>query len=178
MNLLYVNENPLPEGKQIGFPSVHPSHRAHMHGWLFETHERVFSALINKNTKIIFELGSWFGASTKWLAEHTSEDTVIFAIDLWDDSFILNDNHYNKSSELGKLLRNHPLYPTFLANLWEHRDKVVPLRMHTVEGLQLLKDRGMMYLLLLCHFHIYLAHCIACMLSLFGIKRERSNMLQ
>lgn len=43
------------------------AHQAVMHGWFFETHERVFSYAIQKlKPKVILELGSWYGASTKW----------------------------------------------------------------------------------------------------------------
>ena len=110
-----LGNNPIPEGKEIGFPSTHPPYDAYTHGWFLETHIRVFNAVITPQTKIIIELGSWYGASTKWFAQHSN--AIIFAIDLWDDDFILADNHYsNHNSELSSMLRKHPLYPTFIAN--------------------------------------------------------------
>jgi hypothetical protein len=123
----------------VGFPPKHPSHKPYSHGWFLDTHRAVFSAVLSPKTKVIIELGSWYGASTKWLAENS--DAIIFAIDLWDDNFILADNHY-MGSKLAQMLQEHPLYPTFLANTWEYRDRIVPLRMATTAGMQFLHDRG------------------------------------
>lgn len=68
----------------------------------------------------------------------------MYAIDLWDDSFILNDDHYglSKTSALRQMLTDHPLYPTFLKNLWGLRDRVTPIRRNSVAGLQWLKEQG------------------------------------
>jgi hypothetical protein len=40
------------------------------------------------------------------------------------------------------MLRSHPLYDTFLANLWDDRDTVVPLKMRTTAGVAYLKERN------------------------------------
>lgn len=142
MELLQSNsEEDIPAN--IGFPKEHPGVSTKEHGWFLDTHKRVFSSVLTSDTKIIVELGSWFGSSAKWFCENSN--AVVFAIDLWDDDFILRDNHYvNTNSKLSRLLRDHPLYPTFLANLWDYRDRVVPMRMKTVDGLKFLKTRGLM----------------------------------
>lgn len=124
----------------IGFPPTPPAYHPYRHGWFLDTHIRVFQTVIQPSTKVIIELGSWYGSSTRWFVENSN--AMIYAIDLWDDSFILNDNHYNRSHELKSMLQSHPLYPTFLANLWEYKDRVIPLRMKTVDGLQYLHDQG------------------------------------
>ena len=129
-----VNEN---EGI-VGFPSKKPHHGRFNHGWFLQTHINVFTKIISPRTKVIVEIGSWYGSSTKWLAENSSRDTKLYAIDLWDDNFIIQDDHY--TSNKYEMLRGHPLYPTFLANLWHHRDRVVPLRMDAVLGLEYLKS--------------------------------------
>lgn len=133
----FLGKDPFPSS--VGFPTDHPDYSPYSHGWFLETHIAVFSAILSSKTKVIIELGSWYGASTKWLAENT--DAVVFAIDLWDDSFILADNHY-MGSKLETMLREHPLYPTFLANTWHLKDRIVPLRMSTVDGLNFLHKRG------------------------------------
>jgi hypothetical protein len=123
----------------VGFPKKHPPCSAHLHGWMLETHERVFSALIRrKEPKVVVELGCWYGASSLWFAKHCP-NAKLFAVDLWDDSFILDDDHYNKSNEVACLLRNHPLYETYLANLWDYKDIVIPMRMGTTRALELLQ---------------------------------------
>jgi len=86
--------------------------------------------------------GSWYGASTRWLAEACPRATV-FAVDWWDDAFILDEqaDHYETMGrrKLRAMLDRHPLWDTFRANLWDLRDRVVPLRMATVEGVDFLK---------------------------------------
>lgn len=124
----------------IGFPIKKPSYPIYHHGWFLETHIRVFHAIIQPTTQTIIELGSWYGSSTRWLVENSN--AKVYAIDMWDDSFILNDNHYNSSHELRSMLRSHPLYESFLQNLWEYKDRVTPLRMKTIDGLQYLFDQG------------------------------------
>ena len=95
MELLRVtNEESLPS--TVGFPSKHPGVPTKEHGWFLDTHKRVFAKVITPKTKIIFELGSWFGSSAKWFCANT--DAKIFAIDIWDDSFILRDEHYVDSN--------------------------------------------------------------------------------
>lgn len=68
---------------------------------------------------------------------------MVYAIDLWDDQFILNDNHYHmKNNKLSTTLGQHPLYQTFLRNMWALRHKVVPIHMDSVAGLEWLKAQN------------------------------------
>ena len=124
----------------VGFPVRKPACRPFNHGWFLQTHVNVFSQIITPKVKVIFEIGSWYGASTRWFAEKAAPTAVIYAIDLWSDEFILQDDHY--SSSKCSMLREHSLYSTFLVNLWDHRDRVVPLRMDSVAGLEYLKAQG------------------------------------
>ena len=55
-------DNPL-----VGFPALRPEAPPFDHGWFLQTHINVFSALITEDTKVIVEIGSWYGASTKWV---------------------------------------------------------------------------------------------------------------
>lgn len=113
------------------------------HGWFYDSHKKNLSQIISSDTKIIVEIGSWYGESTIWMSEHLlakNPSAKIYAIDLWDESVILNDNMYgNKVTEI---LKAHPLYQTFLSNLWKYRDCVIPLKMNSVDGLQYLKRIG------------------------------------
>jgi hypothetical protein len=83
----------------VGFPAKHPGVSAKEHGWFLDTHKRVFARVLTPKTKVIVELGSWFGSSAKWFCANT--DAIIYAIDIWDDSFILRDAHYvDKNSKV------------------------------------------------------------------------------
>ena len=122
----------------VGFPSLKPAHQRFSHGWFLDTHKRVFNQLINSSTKVIVEIGSWYGSSARWLAQNSPETAKVYAIDLWDDSFILRDNHY-VSNDLREMLGTHPLYPTFLVNVWDLKNKIIPIRADSVRGLEYLK---------------------------------------
>eukprot|EP00968_Pinguiococcus_pyrenoidosus_P004079 scaffold268_cov236-Pinguiococcus_pyrenoidosus.AAC.22 len=82
---------------RVGWPGEPPEVPSRPHGWFKPTHERVFRAVLASvpEVRCIIELGSWYGASTKWLAQH-APGAVVYAIDLWDDEFILRDDHYDK----------------------------------------------------------------------------------
>ena len=131
----------------IGWPSGRPREPRYRHGWFLPTHERVFERVLADvgEVKVILELGSWYGSSTEWLCERCP-DAAVYAVDLWDDSFILDKqrDHYSTMGDrkLENLLNNHPLWDTFLANLWSYRDQVVPLKMETTQGVKVLKDKG------------------------------------
>jgi hypothetical protein len=131
----------------IGWPSGRPREPRYRHGWFLPTHERVFERVLADvgEVSVILELGSWYGSSTEWLCERCP-GAAVYAVDLWDDSFILDKqrDHYSTMGDrkLENLLNNHPLWDTFLANLWSFRDQVVPLKMETTQGVQVLKDKG------------------------------------
>lgn len=112
-------------------------------GWFYESHKNILSQIISSDTDIVVEIGSWYGESTIWMAEHLlakNPSAKIFAIDLWDEIVILNDSMYG--TKVAEMLKDHPLYQTFLANLWKYRDFVIPLKMNSVDGLQYLKRIG------------------------------------
>eukprot|EP00633_Aureoumbra_lagunensis_P004498 CAMPEP_0197320210 /NCGR_PEP_ID=MMETSP0891-20130614/58264_1 /TAXON_ID=44058 ORGANISM="Aureoumbra lagunensis, Strain CCMP1510" /NCGR_SAMPLE_ID=MMETSP0891 /ASSEMBLY_ACC=CAM_ASM_000534 /LENGTH=519 /DNA_ID=CAMNT_0042811477 /DNA_START=32 /DNA_END=1590 /DNA_ORIENTATION=+ len=144
------NDSPDPKRRRIAselswrpmhdWPESIPQVEPFEHGWFLETHKRVLSQLLNENTKCIIELGSWYGASTQWIASKAKNATV-YAIDIWDESHIIRDDHY-RNGNTNSILKRHPLYATFLRNLWFLRDRVIPLRYDTVAGLKLLKDHN------------------------------------
>ena len=93
-----------------------------------------------------------YGASTEWLARNAPHATV-YAVDLWDEQFILKEqaDHYRprhgeqragREPPFVRMLREHPMYGSFLANMWPFRERVVPLRMDTVAGVEHVKAAG------------------------------------
>lgn len=104
----------------VGWPETKPDREPHMHGWFLATHKRVFrewcppwvhrqqgfhsssltschatGQLLSRDTRVIIELGSWYGASTEYFAKECPGATV-YAVDLWDDDFIVKEqgDHY------------------------------------------------------------------------------------
>jgi len=113
------------------------------HGWMYSSHKNIFSRVISSETRAIIEIGSWYGTSTIYLAEQLLAKNPagkLYAIDPWDERIILNDQMYGNKVE--EILKEHPLYHTFLANLWNYRDHVTPFKMDSKDGLHYLKNIG------------------------------------
>lgn len=83
--------------------------------------------LKERNVKIVIELGSWLGKSTRHIASVIPEDGIVFAVDHW-----LGSSEHRDSVELPKL------YEQFLSNVI-HADlteKIVPIRLTTLEAIK------------------------------------------
>ena len=83
-----------------------------------------------KECAVVLEIGSFLGGSVKsWL--NASPDVVVVAIDPWPETLDLSDyaQKNNKGPKaISQLGRHDGFYQTFLANLWDHRDRVIPVR--------------------------------------------------
>jgi predicted O-methyltransferase YrrM len=113
------------------FPDVKPSVKPDMHGWFNNDNKIFLKNIINKQQKIIIELGSWLGSSTRWFCDNTN--ATIYAVDHWLGS----NEHQGRVDVKDKL---PILYETFIVNCWEYKDRIVPIRLNTIAGLQYLYD--------------------------------------
>ena len=111
-------------------PPVPPSD----HGWFGPEHVELLSGAVGPDVKVILELGSWMGKSTRFFAERCP-NAVVFAVDHWQGSM-----EHHTTPEWRALLPT--LYETFLKNCWDFKDRIVPLRMGTVAGMSLLHQHG------------------------------------
>jgi len=82
----------------------------------------------------IVELGAWLGLSTRRLADLAPAATII-SVDHWQGS-----PEHQRQERYQKLLPR--LYETFLPRCWAYRERVVPLRMSTVDGLRKVAEFG------------------------------------
>jgi hypothetical protein len=82
---------------------------------------------------IVLELGSWLGASTRFFCDRS---TFVIAIDHWLGSPEHQPGGYAENPKI------ETLYETFIANCYDYRDRLLPLRMNTAEGVALLKAKG------------------------------------
>lgn len=133
-------EHLIASDPRIGFPAKLPGFAPNPHGWFYPAHRVVLGALLNDKTEYVIELGSWMGKSTRFICD-TAPNAQVFAIDVWDNSFSSGDSHY-VARENTELIAGDPLHQVFLVNCWEYREKLVPMRMRTIEGLRILKDAG------------------------------------
>lgn len=88
---------------------------------------------LNNNIKIIVELGSWLGSSTQILLD-LAKNACVISIDHWKGSA---EHQSNPKYSILPIL-----YETFLVNMWNYKNRLIPLRMSTLEGLELLHDLG------------------------------------
>ncbi len=110
--------------KTYVYPTIKPSVEGNKHGWFNKCNEDVLSLFLNENTKLIIELGSWLGKSTRFLANKALNANII-AIDHWKGS-----NEHQKSDIIPVL------YETFIVNCWKYRDRIIPIRDNTINGLK------------------------------------------
>jgi len=103
-------------------------------GWFRATNERALTAAMPPKTRVIVELGSLLGLSSRFLAEVVPEVTVI-CIDHWKGSA----EHQGREGWDDRL---RELYPRFLRNLWPWRNRVVPMRSTTLDGMRELYELG------------------------------------
>ena len=69
-------------------------------------------------------------------------NAMIYSVDLWSEEFILQDLKDTYGDAKNYEFKEHPLWETYLMNVWSLQDRNVPVRMKTVEGLHALKDAG------------------------------------
>ncbi len=122
------SEHPWPAVR----PRVNPERE---HGWFREAIRDLLARHLSDQTRLVLELGSWLGLSTRFILQAAPAADVI-AIDHWRGSA----EHLN-IPDAAKLLPH--LYETFLVNCWESQDRLLPLRMGTIDGLRLIFERGL-----------------------------------
>jgi predicted O-methyltransferase YrrM len=81
------------------------------------------------------ELGSFLGRSTRFLAEHAPE-AVVIAVDHWCGTAGMKQD-----AELAELIPR--LYDSFLAECWPWRERIIPLRADTLQGLRKIAAAGL-----------------------------------
>jgi predicted O-methyltransferase YrrM len=79
-----------------------------------------------KDPKVVIEVGSWLGLSTRHIARTMRKDGVVYAVDHWLGS----PNEDNSSFDLPNLYRQ------FLSNVIHENltDKIIPIRMSSYEA--------------------------------------------
>jgi hypothetical protein len=103
------------------------------HGW-FSGRAEVFEQFTGPDVDVFLELGSWMGKSARWFAQQCPHATIV-CVDHWEGS----PEHLRKD----KWKKHLPtLHETFLTNMWELRDRVIPVREKTLPGMQAVAEAG------------------------------------
>jgi hypothetical protein len=109
-----------------------PGAEASEHGWFNPENREVLAEHLGSSTANVIELGSWMGLSTRWIAERLPLGAKVIAVDHWLGSA----EHWAQDSYRPMLAS---LYDTFVASCWQHRERIVPVRMSTAEGLRVVR---------------------------------------
>jgi hypothetical protein len=104
-------------------------------GWLGAGSDVMLSRSLSPKTKLVVELGAWLGLSTRFIADAAPRATVI-SVDHWQGS----PEHQTQERFSALLPR---LYETFQSRCWKYRDRVVPLRMSSLDGLRKVAESGL-----------------------------------
>ena len=118
----WTDESP----KGIIFPEVE--------GWLADGAYHALKASLSDQTKVVVELGSWLGLSTRHIADCAPNAQVIAV-----DHFKGSDEH-RKEARLASHLST--LFEAFQAKCWNYRHQILPLRASTIEGMRLIAEAG------------------------------------
>lgn len=109
------------------WPGKCPDVPANPDGWFCGENRAVLQRLA-PGARIVLELGAWLGMSTRFIVDHTRG--IVITIDHWRGS----SEHQNRP-ELATL------WETFCRNAWDrHRDRLIPMRTTTLEGMRELAD--------------------------------------
>jgi hypothetical protein len=104
-------------------------------GWLGEGTDQLLASVLSNDTRLVVELGAWLGMSTRFIADHAPNATIL-SVDHWHG----NPEHQARDEYRSML---PTLYDTFLALNWRYRDQIVPLRMSTLDGLRTVAEYGL-----------------------------------
>ena len=118
-----VSKHPWPETK--------PDLPFNSSGWFPDCNQRVLAQHLSEKTKLVIELGSWVGLSTRWILDRAPNATVM-AIDHWQG------NPATAEQPLIPIL-----YESFISNCWVYKDRLIPIRATTIEGIRMAKVRGL-----------------------------------
>ena len=122
------SKNPWPGEK----PGINDDYVAK--GWLTFHTRMMLGRHINEDAKIIVELGTWRGMSTRFIADCAPDATVI-AVDHWEGS----DEHREIETQYEKMSK---LMDMFFHDTWDYRARVIPLKARSVDGLNLIAQLG------------------------------------
>ena len=103
--------------------------------WLASGTQAILSDTVPPSARLIVEVGSWVGRSTRYLANLAPRANII-AIDHWQGS-----PEHKADAELSPFLPR--LYETFLSECWEYRRQIIPLKADSAEGLRAVAEAGL-----------------------------------
>lgn len=116
------------------WPQTMPDVAADPHGWLASETAEFLRQYVDPESRVVCELGSWLGCSARLLLRLAPRATLL-CVDHW-----LGGPEHPSNPQWSQKLPT--LYETFLRNLWEHRQQVIPVKADTLDGLAEIRAAG------------------------------------
>lgn len=116
------------------FPSLKPDVPERQEGWCPPETRSEFQKIFPDDAKVVVELGTWLGQSAQVLCEIAPQATII-CVDHW-----LGSIEHHENPKCRELLPK--LYRTFIANVWEKRSRIIPMKTSTQVGLREIAEYG------------------------------------
>jgi hypothetical protein len=118
----------------IGFPRSRPDLPFSGHGWLNDENRRTLASALTNDTTVVVEVGTWLGLSARYMCD-LAPSATLYAVDHW-----LGSPEHIGVPEWECFLPT--LWDQFVADCWDYRDRIVPVRGESLDGLQLLHGMG------------------------------------
>lgn len=120
------------------WPAVQPNLPHNDHGWFGDGNKRAMRALLAKTKpRCVLEVGSWLGLSARFVLDHSAAHVA--CVDLWDDVAVDTG-----MLSVAGLDASRTLWDQFVANNWQHRERLTPIRTTTVAGIQRAREVGLL----------------------------------
>jgi hypothetical protein len=118
------------------WPETIPQVPDKLGGWFCGENQAVLRDNLGLGARFVVELGSWQGMSAKFIAQH-APNAFVACVDHWQGS----QEHHSYPAWAVDL---PTLYDTFLRNLWQFRDRVIPVKETTQDGMQIISSLELM----------------------------------
>jgi hypothetical protein len=103
--------------------------------WLASGTQSLLADSVFHSTRLIVEVGSWVGRSTRYLANLAPQASVI-AIDHWQGRL-----EHLGDPEFATLLPH--LYEAFLSACWDYRNQIIPVKADSLQGFRCIAEAGL-----------------------------------
>ena len=120
-----------PKTKPDVPPKLYPS--GEPFGWFNGENRMVLQTLLGSESQVVLELGAFLGLSTIYLMQYAPNATIL-TVDHWKGS----REHQGKA--YADVIDR--LFETFCVHLWDYRERIIPMKTRTLDGMIELHDLG------------------------------------
>ncbi|MDH5533503.1 MAG: class I SAM-dependent methyltransferase [Candidatus Pacebacteria bacterium] len=121
--------------KVLKWPSSKPKVASFDHGYFNKSNKKMFDEVLSKDINTILELGAWLGMSARYMLDNT-QNAVVISVDTWSKyGFGEYDERWHPPYLKDKMDK---MFEIFLVNCWDYQDRLIPLRMRTLDAIKLM----------------------------------------